>query len=215
MSLPTIAKVGMGAAAAGGTGVAGWQIASHINAKETIASHLSNKGRKVANSESSWQKLLTFYKAEKSDAISGLNKDSIGHKDIETWCLKETAKPFEGAAKKDLLLIESWCSEPKTLEEQIALEGKRKLSTDTTQSSDGDQSIWSAHKETYKKEGDNYKIQQSSDNNNWTDVAKESATEDLMKKWCKAQATKHFKHEEDTLFQTYSKWCITNKEGTN
>ncbi|AEW45492.1 hypothetical protein MHC_03160 [Mycoplasma haemocanis str. Illinois] len=214
MSISTITKLSIGTVVAGGTGVAGWQIVSHINSRKTIAFYLSNKGRMVANSESSWQKLLSFYKSEKSDAISSLSKVNISHKDIKDWCLKETSKAFDGAEKNHLLLVESWCSEPKTLEEQIALKGRRKLSTDTSQSPNSDQTTWSSHKEAYKQEGDTYKIQQSSDNNNWTDVAKGNATEDLMKKWCKAQESQHFKHEEDILFQTYSKWCITDAEGT-
>ncbi|CBY92800.1 hypothetical protein HF1_07920 [Mycoplasma haemofelis str. Langford 1] len=213
MSLPFAAKAGLGMAAAGGTGVAGWQVASYMNAKETVSSYLTQKKRKMASSEASWKKLHEFYKAESSNAISGLDKNKISHSDIEQWCSKKASKLAYEVSESDLLLIESWCSEPKTILEQLSAIGKRKLSTES--SSNGDQSVWTSNVSAYKAgKGDNYKIQQNS-SNAWTDIEKNNATEELMKKWCQAQETKHFKHEKDTLFETYNQWCITDIAGSS
>ncbi|AEW45502.1 hypothetical protein MHC_03210 [Mycoplasma haemocanis str. Illinois] len=211
MSLPFAAKAGLGMAAAGGTGVVGWQIASYMNIKETVSSRLAKKGRKMTTSEEGWKKLLTFYKAEKDNAISGLDKDKISHTDIEKWCAKKASKLAYEVSDSDLLLTESWCSEPKTVLEHITTMGKRKLSTES--STNGDQSTWTANVSSYKSgKGDNYKIQQNG-NSTWTDVEKNNVTEDLMKKWCTDRETKHFKHEKDTLFDTYIQWCVTSSSG--
>ncbi|CBY92808.1 hypothetical protein HF1_08000 [Mycoplasma haemofelis str. Langford 1] len=138
--------------------------------------------------------------------IPNIPKQNIQIDLIKNWCNQELSKPLKDQTAENLKLVETWCSKPRTLTEQITALGRGALNVETDISSNPHKQTWENYANNYKTAGDTFKIQKK-DNSNWVDFTASEATADIMKEWCKDKGSKQYKHSDDSLFKTYQKWC--------
>ncbi|AEW45554.1 hypothetical protein MHC_03470 [Mycoplasma haemocanis str. Illinois] len=208
MNSAFLTKVGIATLSAGGTGVVGWQISNHLSNREIkTESYLSQQKRERASSNEDWAKIKGFYtSASQDELIPNIPQTGVKEEDISNWCNKELDKPLKNQEKKNLTLIETWCSKPKTLTEQITSINKTVLDTDTDHSSNPHKEKWESYKTSYSQTNNNFKVQKK-DSNNWVNFENNQITVEILKAWCKENKDKQYKHSENVLFQTYQKWC--------
>ncbi|AEG73149.1 hypothetical protein MHF_0891 [Mycoplasma haemofelis Ohio2] len=210
MTNALLAKIGASFFALSGAGALGWKLVFDKPKEKTVNSYLLSRGRELPTNDQDWNKIKDFYSKEESEnPINGIPKTGITKEKIKVWCEQEAQKPFKDHSSDQLHLIEAWCSKSRTLSEQIAVLGKKKLDTETAKDNNPDKTVWDSKEASYKVAGHGFKIKKknSGDTNNWVDLPETEGTSDLMKTWCKEHSDKHFKYHEDTLFQTWQKWC--------
>ncbi|AEW45587.1 hypothetical protein MHC_03635 [Mycoplasma haemocanis str. Illinois] len=209
MANPFLLKSGVVALSAGGISVVGWQINNYLNRGDKTYSYLLKQRREKSSSTDDWKKIKDFYSSsETSELIPNIPKENVKEEDIKGWCSKELEKPLKEQTKDNLKLIETWCSKPRTLKEQIATLNKTILDVNTGDSNNPHKSKWDSNKEAYKKEGNKFKIKKKENSNNtWVDFEANSVTVEMMKEWCKDQSDKQYKHPEDSTFNTFQNWC--------
>ncbi|AEW45512.1 hypothetical protein MHC_03260 [Mycoplasma haemocanis str. Illinois] len=210
MTNALLAKVGIAFLALSGAGALGWKIVFDQSKEKTINSYLLSRGRDLPISDQDWENIKDFYsKDESENPITGIPKSGITKEKIKAWCEQEATKPLKEHSKDKLHSIETWCSKARTLSEQITTLGKKKLDTDTTKDSNPDKTKWEENEKSYKVTGHGFKIKKKNNGgtNNWVDLPETEGTSELMKTWCKEHSEKHFKYQEEALFQTWQKWC--------
>nr|WP_014272570.1 hypothetical protein [Mycoplasma haemocanis] len=208
MANPALIKLSVVTLSAGGVSVVGWQIFNHLNKEEDKTEvYLTKQKRERASSAEEWGKIKDFYStAGQSGLIPSILPQNVQANDIKNWCDRELNKPLKEQTTENLRLIETWCSKPRTLTAQITALNRVPLNVDTEINSNPDKNTWENYANSYKTSGDKFKIQKKN-NNNWVDFTASEATADIMKEWCKDNGSKQYKHSEDSLFETYHKWC--------
>ncbi|AEG73193.1 hypothetical protein HF1_08570 [Mycoplasma haemofelis str. Langford 1] len=208
MNSSFLTKAGIATLSAGGTGVVGWQIANHLgNPEAKTEAYLSKQKRELASSNEDWTKIKSFYSsASQDELIPNISHTNAKAEDIRDWCEKELNRPLKDQEQKNLILVETWCSKPRTLTEQLSSLGRTALDTETANGSNPHKEKWESYKSSYSQSDNNFKIQKK-DSNNWANFENNQVTVEILKEWCKDKKDKQYKHPEDILFQTYQKWC--------
>lgn len=204
----TIAGVGF---AGGGAALAG--LSFMPPPKETCGEYLNKQGRKIITGDAEkWGTVLTKYKAEGEGLlinIGGQNKKELTNTELKKWCDENSKKEFTDLDNVIYQRVSAWCTEPKTIEK---LSSKTPLNTE-----DGiggrpnvSESQWEVKKGIYEKSDNKDLIKEIGvDEQETTEiVAGSTITTEKLRKWCKFSKDKHFKHEKDSRFLKYLKWCV-------
>ncbi|AEW45292.2 hypothetical protein MHC_02130 [Mycoplasma haemocanis str. Illinois] len=190
----TLLKVGMTTVGAGGVGLGGWALSSHLKSrKDIIKTILKSKGHKLTSElpenerQAAWTKVAKTYALEVNEetriSIGDLSSD-----DIRDWCIQSIE------SKDDYSLLkktEKWCVIYSTFEDKLKADGVT-LETDVSTLNGKYSSL-----EDLKEEID--KVQASESGSN--------ANGEKLKKWCETKANSSHIESINHLYEKFKKYC--------
>lgn len=210
---PIITKVTIGILGAGtvATGIV------FANASDTYGNHLNKQGRTLLSlSETSlWEKIKTNYDNDDGDLLieidgNKVEKNKLDIEKLKTWCSQNSSKKFIGTDDQNYQRVSAWCAEPKTIKDLIG-SGRIALNDNDPSGTEknNDETFWATKVRDYKNSEDNYLINEvSSPTEEGSVIAKTNLSDaGKLRKWCRVSKEKPFKHEEDSRYLKYIKWC--------
>lgn len=185
--------------------------------KDTFSDYLNKQGRTViTGEESKWDTVKDKYNSEGDGLLitlkgNSITKGQLTSKELKEWCIENSRKEFTNLEDVTYQRVSAWCTTPTTIEKLVG-KSKTPLNDDepvhpnknTNETEWGEKKL--AYKTTQKKELINNIVENNSEGAEITNASE--ITEIQLRKWCKFSKGKHFKHEKDSRYLKYLKWCV-------